>query len=172
MSIKPPLVIVALETIHCPIPEFQLSDTNTYILQSHFQSRQEDVASRIRDADIVLTTTCPINAFTLEPDMSPRLKLVIIMAAGTDCVDLDVCKKRAITVVNCPGANMNSVAEHAIGLYFATRRSTALLHNSILKSRWVGSGCLLSQMRDGNDKPPLSAESEVLGILGYGKIGM
>lgn len=168
--------IVALESIHCPIPEIKLPDNLSSTTEAYIQSTPEDIPSRIAKADIVLITTCRLNESALSPDVSPNLKLILIMAAGTDCVNLPLCKSRGIRVVNCPGANVDAVSEHAIGLYFATRRSTTFLHNAIIGSNgndglWTSPGCLLSDMHDGFGRPPISAAEEVMGILGYGKIG-
>lgn len=173
MTRNPPqhLIIVALETVHCPIPEFYLPEDSTYTLQGYIHSSPADVSSRVQEADVILTTSCRLDCTVLSAETSPKLRLVLVMAAGTDSVDLEACKARSIRVINCPGANVNSVSEHAIGLYFAARRSIALLNNAITASAWNSPGCLLAPMRDGYDRPPLSTSEETMGILGFGKIG-
>ena len=168
--------VVALESVHCPIPSFDLRAGYSYTLKTYTQSTPDDVPQRIANADIVLITTCRLNASALKADVAPKLKLIVIMAAGTDCVDLSVCRIRGIDVVNCPGANVNAVSEHAIGLYFAARRSTTILHNDIVgsttsKGRWVSPGCLLHRMGTVGGSAPLLASEETLGIFGYGTIG-
>lgn len=173
MTRDPPqhLFIVALETVHCPIPDFNLPNNATYTLQEYEKTSHEDVPSRIKDADVVIITTCRLDRTALSSEVSPNLRLVLLMAAGTDCVDLEACRARGIRVINCPGANVDSVSEHAIGMYFAARRSTSLLHNAVAASAWDSPGCLLNRMRDGCDRPPLLASEETMGILGFGKIG-
>lgn len=50
---------------------------------------------------------------------------------GTDHIDLAYCREANIQVMTCTGCNTESVAEHALSLYFATRRSLVTVHNTL-----------------------------------------
>lgn len=50
---------------------------------------------------------------------------------GTDHIDLAYCREANIQVMTCTGCNTESVAEHALSLYFATRRSLVSVHNTL-----------------------------------------
>lgn len=52
-------------------------------------------------------------------------------AVGTDHIDLAYCREANIQVMTCTGCNTESVAEHALSLYFATRRSLVSVHNTL-----------------------------------------
>ncbi|KAF2119891.1 glycerate dehydrogenase [Lophiotrema nucula] len=167
--------IVALEAIHQPLPShFDLAPPHTYTLTTYDAPDASKLASRIHKATILIVTTIKLPASILSPDVSPNLQLVAVMATGTDPVDLDACKKRGIRVVNCPGANLDSVSEHAISLYFAARRRTALLDRATreVPSVWKEKKTLTGKLRFASDgKPPLSCGDEVMGVVGYGALG-
>lgn len=50
---------------------------------------------------------------------------------GTDHIDLAYCREANIQVMTCTNCNTESVAEHALSLYFATRRSLVSVHNTL-----------------------------------------
>jgi len=53
----------------------------------------------------------------------PNLKLVTTRSTGFDHIDLDVCKKRGITVCNVPSYGENTVAEHTFALILPLSRN-------------------------------------------------
>jgi len=53
----------------------------------------------------------------------PNLKLVTTRSTGFDHIDLDVCKKRGITVCNVPSYGENTVAEHTFALILSLSRN-------------------------------------------------
>lgn len=58
-------------------------------------------------------------------------KCIISHAVGTDHIDLAYCREANIQVMTCTGCNTESVAEHALSLFFATRRSLISVHNTL-----------------------------------------
>ncbi|KAJ5178206.1 uncharacterized protein N7500_000905 [Penicillium coprophilum] len=169
--------IVAIEAIHCPIPEFDLPGPHTRAV--HRRTNPADLHSRVKDATIIVTTTTRLTAETLSAEVTPKLRLVVIMATGTDCVDIAAASARGIPVCNCPGANIDSVSEHAIGLYFATRRKFVELHNATVAvpadlsrdTEWKTNGSLLSRVRAPDGQAPLLCSDETICIVGYGSLG-
>ena len=162
--------IVALERMHQPLPEFNFASPTT----SYERTDPSELHERIHDATIIVVTVVEIDAAALSPVVTPNLQLVAVMATGTDCVDVEACKARGLRVVNCPNANVDTVSEHAISLYFAARRRVVQMHAATMAepSEWKAKKTLTRLMRFGDGKPPLSCQDEVLGILGYGSLGM
>lgn len=64
-------------------------------------------------------------------DVITLRKCIISHAVGTDHIDLAYCREANIQVMTCTGCNTESVAEHALSLYFATRRSLVSVHNTL-----------------------------------------
>ncbi|KAI1460414.1 D-isomer specific 2-hydroxyacid dehydrogenase [Annulohypoxylon moriforme] len=164
-------VVVALETFFVPVPRFEFPAGHTYELREYSRTRPEEVAERIRDADIVLVTIAQMSAAALSVEASPRLKMISVVASGTDNVDLAACKARGIVVANTPHCNTVSVAEHIVALYFATRRSVTLSHTLVQTGVWAGKGPQQARLNGPDEKPPRTCRDETLGIIGYGAVG-
>ena len=154
--------VVCLEECHLEIPRFSFPHKYT----GYYNTSQTEVASRIKDATIVIATIVPV--YSRHMDQAPSLKLLILMTTGMEWVDREYCAKRSISVVNCPQSNTPAVSEHAMGLYFACRKKTVEMHNrTVQTNEWAERGSLTKRFPG----PPLSLSQEVLGIIGYGALG-
>ncbi|KAI5925349.1 D-isomer specific 2-hydroxyacid dehydrogenase [Camillea tinctor] len=164
--------IVALESFFCPVPALSLPAPHTYTLQDHSRTyTAAEAASRIRDATIVINTIFPLTAELLSPEATPRLRMISIVASGTDCVDLAACRARGIVVANSPHCNTGAVTEHAAALYFAVRRSVVRSHALTRRGEWTRTGSLVRSLDAPDGKPPRTCCDEVAGIVGYGGVG-
>ncbi|KAI0111700.1 D-isomer specific 2-hydroxyacid dehydrogenase [Daldinia grandis] len=163
-------VVVALEASIVPVPPLDLPAPHTYELRQYGRTRPEEVAERVKDADVVIVTIVQLKADVLRPEMTPRLKMVAVVASGTDCVDLAACRARGIVVGNTPHCNTVSVAEHVVALYFATRRSVALIHTMVQSGEWR-KGMLHNTLNSPDGRAPRTCRDETLGIIGYGAVG-
>jgi phosphoglycerate dehydrogenase-like enzyme len=93
---------------------------------------------------------------------APRLRLVQLLSAGYDDVDLAAARRAKVPVANNGGANAISVAEHAMMLMLTVARRVIWQHGSVAAGRWRGNG-----------PSPRMYElfSKTLGIVGLGTIG-
>jgi phosphoglycerate dehydrogenase-like enzyme len=91
-----------------------------------------------------------------------RLRLVQLLSAGYDRVDLDAARRAGVLVANNGGANSRAVAEHTILLMLAVYRRLVPQHEMTAGGRWRG-----------NQPMPTFYEmhGKTLGIIGYGTIG-
>ena len=107
---------------------------------------------------------CYPNVVMKEPfyRAAPRLKLVQLLSAGYDNVDLEAARRAKVPVSNNGGANAISVAEHAIMLMLGVARKVVWQHDSVSGGRWRGNGPA-PRMYEMFDK--------TLGIVGLGTIG-
>jgi phosphoglycerate dehydrogenase-like enzyme len=94
---------------------------------------------------------------------APKLKLVQLLSAGYDRVDVEAARKAGVPVANNGGANAIAVAEHTILLMLAVLKQLVRFHLDVVAGRW---------------RPPASSESPVyelsgrtVGIVGLGNIG-
>jgi phosphoglycerate dehydrogenase-like enzyme len=93
---------------------------------------------------------------------APRLKLVQVLSAGYDAVDLDAARRAGVPVANNGGANAVAVAEHALLLMLAVSRRLIWQHASVAGGRWRGNG----------PAPRIyELSNKALGIVGLGTIG-
>src|SRR5277367_5509048 len=80
------------------------------------------VTAEIRDADALLVRSATkVTAELLES--APRLVVIGRAGVGVDNVDLDAATRKGVLVMNTPGGNAVSVAEHTFALMLALARS-------------------------------------------------
>jgi phosphoglycerate dehydrogenase-like enzyme len=94
---------------------------------------------------------------------APNLRLVQLLSAGYDHVDVEAARKARVPVANNGGANAVAVAEHTIMLILAVLKRVVQFHNSVAAGRW----------RVGNpaDVRVYELAGRTLGIVGLGNIG-
>ena len=93
---------------------------------------------------------------------APKLKLVQLLSAGYDAVDIEAARRAKVPVSNNGGANAISVSEHAIMLMLTVARKVVWQHANVAGGRWRGNGPA-PRMYELYDK--------TLGIVGLGTIG-
>jgi len=94
---------------------------------------------------------------------APNLKLVQLLSAGYDHVDVEAARKAKVPVCNNGGANALAVAEHTIMLILAVLKRVVQFHNSVAAGKWrVGNPADVRVYEMGN---------RTLGIVGLGNIG-
>ncbi|MBQ6695231.1 MAG: D-2-hydroxyacid dehydrogenase [Lachnospiraceae bacterium] len=124
----------------------------------------EEVAERVKDADIIIANKSPLNEQTLKD--APNVKLICELATGFDNVDLAYCKSRGIKVCNVRDYSTGMVAQHTLTLALAL--SQKLFHYD----NYVKSGAYSAQDRFSNfDVPFYELEGKTWGIVGMGNIG-
>ncbi len=124
-------------------------------------TRPEEVADRIRDADVVITNKVPVRGTAIAG--ASNLRLVAVAATGTDVVDIPGCTERGIAVSNIRNYAVNTVPEHTFSLILALRRSLVACRESVRAGRWQESGqfCYF-------DYPIRDLSGATLGIIGDG----
>ncbi|CAK7244471.1 MAG: hypothetical protein STHCBS139747_006012 [Sporothrix thermara] len=166
------LNIVALQTKLTDLPEITLPTPYTFSLTKYESTPLDQVGERLRDADIAIITTVPIRANTLDPAVTPRLRLICAVASGTDTIDLEACRARGIRVLNNPACNIDAVAEHALAMYFAARRSVVPSMMALLSDEWPKRGTLIKTAEHANGTiPARRCAAETAVVVGYGGVG-
>lgn len=90
----------------------------------------------------------------------PALELIACYGAGHENVDLAAARQRGIAVTSAPGANSNTVADHALGLMLAVARDIPARDRALREGGW-------DAIRSA--RPTLTGAT--LGLLGLGQIG-
>jgi len=109
------------------------------------------------DALIVRSAT-RVTAELLERE--PRLRVVGRAGVGVDNIVVDAATLRGVLVMNTPGGNATSVAEHTFALILALARSVPQLNAAIHAGRWEKSGAAGNELR-----------GKTLGLVGCGRVG-
>ncbi|MCC7474936.1 MAG: phosphoglycerate dehydrogenase [Pirellulales bacterium] len=90
-----------------------------------------------------------------------RLRAIVRAGVGTDNIDKDAATKQGIVVMNTPGGNTLSTAEHTIALLLALSRNIAPAYHGLLAGKW-----------DRNKYMGTQVAGKTLGIVGLGRIGL
>lgn len=89
-----------------------------------------------------------------------NLKVIARAGIGLDNVDIDAATKRGVAVMNTPGGNTVTTAEHAIAMMMALTRNIPRGTASLKAGKWDKK---LLQGREISNK--------ILGVIGFGNIG-
>ncbi len=115
--------------------------------------------AELGDADaLVVRSATRVTAGLLE--RATRLRVIGRAGVGVDNIDLDAATRRGILVMNTPGGNAISVAEHTLALLLALARSVPQLNAAVHAGRWEKSGAAGVELR-----------GKTLGLLGLGRVG-
>ncbi len=91
---------------------------------------------------------------------APNLRVIARAGTGIDNVDLHAASARGILVVNAPGGNSVSVAEHALALMLSLARSVPAADQTMKRGVWDKKKLLGAELR-----------GKALGLVGLGRIG-
>lgn len=124
----------------------------------------QKVVERVRSAAIIISNKLSLGEEQLA--QAPDVKLIAIAATGSDCVDLDYCRRRGITVCNVRGYAVSSVPEHVLMLVLALRRNLLAYRRDVQDGKWQQSKqfCLRTH-------PLHDVKGSTIGVIGYGAIG-
>ena len=118
-----------------------------------------DLIHALADADALMVRS----ATQVTPDLlaaAPNLRIVARAGTGVDNIDVAAASARGILVVNAPGANSISVAEHACALMLALARAVPAADRAMKQGKWEKKRFVGTELR-----------GKTLGIAGFGRIG-
>ncbi len=119
----------------------------------------EELKSIIKEYDaLVIRSATKVTEDLL--NAATKLKVVGRAGIGLDNVDIPAATKQGIIVMNTPGGNVITTAEHAIAMILSLSRNIPEGTASLKAGRW--------------DKKKLQGReiyNKILGVVGFGKIG-
>jgi len=118
-----------------------------------------ELATALADADGLLVRS----ATKVTRDLlgaASRLRIVGRAGTGVDNIDVSAASARGVLVVNAPGANSISVAEHACALMLALARMVPAADQAMKAGKWEKKRFIGNELR-----------GKTLGIAGLGRIG-
>src|ERR1700687_5777350 len=119
-------------------------------------SNPKEYAAHLADADALLVRSAvKVNAEVLAK--APKLKVVGRAGVGVDNVDLPAATAAGVLVMNTPGGNAISVAEHTIALMLSLARSIPRASASVKSGKWEKRKFMGNELR-----------AKTLGVIGLG----
>lgn len=91
---------------------------------------------------------------------APNLKAIARAGVGVDNIDLAEATRRGVVVMNTPGGNTVSTAEHTFGMMLALVRHLPAAHDSLAAGRWDRKLYVGTELR-----------GKTLGLIGFGRVG-
>ncbi len=117
------------------------------------------LGAELADADaLIVRSATRVTRELLE--RAPKLRVVGRAGVGVDNIALEAATQRGVLVMNTPGGNSTSVAEHMFALLLGLARAVPLLNASVHAGRWEKSGAAGTELR-----------GKTLGLLGLGRVG-
>lgn len=113
-------VLVLVETVDDYLPLLEQAGYRLIRAQTP-QRRAEAITHHANEIDAVLTRG-PLGLTADEIAVLPNLKIICVIGAGYEQVDLAAAAARGITVTNGAGANATAVADHAMAMLLALLR--------------------------------------------------
>ncbi len=122
-------------------------------------SNPKEYAQHLPEADALLVrSVVQVNQQVLEK--APKLRVIGRAGVGVDNVDLDAATAAGVLVMNTPGGNAISVAEHTLALMLSMARHVPQANASTRSGKWEKKKFLGNELR-----------GKTLGIIGLGSIG-
>ena len=107
---------------------------------------------------LVVRSATKVTAALLEK--APRLRVIGRAGVGVDNVDVEAATRRGVLVMNTPGGNAVSVAEHTLALMLGLARAVPQANASIQAGKWEKSAFSGTELR-----------GKTLGLVGLGRVG-
>jgi D-3-phosphoglycerate dehydrogenase len=143
-----------------PASALELLRTETsWVVDARSGRKPEALAADVSDADALMVRSATKVTAALM-DAAPGLRIIARAGTGVDNVDVAAASSRGILVVNAPGANSISVAEHACALILALARMIPAADTAMKAGKWEKKRFLGTEVR-----------GKTLGVAGLGRIG-
>ena len=121
---------------------------------------EDELADIIGDYDgLIIRSGTQVTAKVLEKP--GKLKGIARAGVGVDNIDVPAATQKGILVMNTPGGNTLSAAEHTMALMLALSRNVVPACNSLKAGAWDRKKYTGNQLN-----------KKVLGVIGLGRIGM
>ncbi|MFL6254547.1 MAG: D-2-hydroxyacid dehydrogenase [Pyrinomonadaceae bacterium] len=154
------IVFLERETLHAQLRDPSFEHTMHYYMEAN----DGDLMGLLKDATILIVNKTPLRADVLEK--LPRLKLIAVIATGTDNIDLEFCRARGIEVRNVRGYARETVPEHVLMMALALSRNLLGYREDVRAGLWHRSEQFCLQSRWIYD-----LHGATLGLVGYGTLG-
>jgi D-3-phosphoglycerate dehydrogenase len=120
------------------------------------------ILDAVIDADIIITEFCPITKKVI--DSCKNLKIIGVLRAGYENINISYASSKNILVYNTPGRNADAVADFTIGLMICESRNIARGHMGLKNGKWI------REYPNSGHIPDLPGKN--VGIIGLGEIGL
>ena len=127
-------------------------------------NNEEEIAERMKEAEIVFTNKTPISKKNIENSKS--LKFIGVLATGYNVVNIQAAKENGVIVCNVPTYGTEAVAQFSIALLLEICHHIGYHSRTVSEGRWEKSEDFCYW-----DYPLIELLDKTIGIIGFGRIG-
>ena len=131
---------------------------------TYYANTVNEVAERIKDADIVIANKAKLSEESLKD--AKNVKLICEFATGYDNVDIEYCKKRGIGVANAVDYSTPAVAQHTFAMMFYLLEHLRYYDDYVKSGKYIKSESFCHM-----DRRFTELAGKTWGIIGLGAIG-
>src|ERR1700723_4355219 len=122
-------------------------------------SNPKEYAKHLGEAEaLVVRRAVQVNGDVLK--QAPKLRVIGRAGVGVDTADLPSATAAGVLVMNTPGGNAVSVAEHTVALMLSLARSIPNASASVKSGKWEKRKFMGNELR-----------AKTVGVIGLGSIG-
>ena len=110
-------------------------------------------------AGMVVRSASQVTAAIIEA--GKNLRVIGRAGAGVDNIDIQAATHRGIIVVNSPGGNTISTADHTMAMLLSLSRNIPQASQSLKEGRW-----------DRKNYTGVELDGKILGVMGVGRVGL
>lgn len=159
------LVALDSETLDLPDSAWsRLAEFGELTRHAFTPADEEAILERCKEAEIVFSNKVLLMRPVLEK--LPELKLICILATGTNNVDLEAARELGIEVRNVPAYSTQSVAQHALAMLLELTNRSGYYSRSVHQGDWIKSRqfCYWHHQI-------FELAGKTAGFIGFGQIG-
>ncbi|MCX8172026.1 MAG: phosphoglycerate dehydrogenase, partial [Archaeoglobaceae archaeon] len=121
--------------------------------------KKEELRSIVHDYEaMIVRSQIKVDKDIIEA--AKKLKIIGRAGVGVDNIDLETANRKGIIVVNAPGGNTISTAEHTIALLLSLARKIPQAHLSMKEKKW-----------DRKRFTGIELRGKTIGVIGLGRVG-
>ncbi len=113
------------------------------------------------DTEILVGSFCPFSGAGM--DAFDQLKIIGVVRAGMENIDVRAATERGIAVINAVGRNADAVSDYTVGMILCEVRNIARAHHSVMNGGW--------QLKFPNSETTPDLRGKTIGLFGFGYIG-
>lgn len=113
------------------------------------------------DTEILVGSFCPFSGKGM--DAFDNLRMIGVVRAGMENINVQAATERGIAVVNAAGRNADAVSDFTVGMMLSEARNIARAHHSIMNGDW--------QLKFPNSATTPDMRGKTVGLFGFGYIG-
>lgn len=155
----PPFKILVADPLSEAGMQVFAAQNGSFQVETKLKLSPDDLKKAVADVDaVIVRSESKITAEILAA--AKKVKIVGRAGVGVDNIDVNAASRQGVIVVNVPGGNTISAAEHTVAMILAVSRNIPQANASLKAGEWKRSQFTGTEL-----------QGKTLGLIGMGRIG-